>query len=522
MQGIRVARPRAVKWPRLNLDWLTSHTQTIRFRLALWSVIILGLVLFVFSALVYTSRERAWQVETQSQLQAQSEKLALLYELNDPEAPQFRSRNIKADHEQLVQEQQHLVAQNEILLIVNDRGQIAQNLGNFTNGDSNQLAELARRAAQLSSQLPLDSQEGLFRANIGQQTYVFYALPVLSQSTNAGVLLLGREQDPSGQQQRLLLALLLATPATLLIALVCGYWLAGQAMRPVQTIARAVQEISATDLNRRLQLDSPDELGELAATFNRMLDRLQAAFDHQRRFTADASHELRTPLAIVNMEAQRALAQRRSPEEYEQALSIIQAETEHMTRLVNDLLTLARADAGQAVLRQERLDLSDLTLDVIERLAPLARENGIVLVAGELPELVICGDRLYLTQMLMNLVENAIKYTREIGSRVWIETGRDLNDYTSQGWIRIRDDGPGISAEHLAHLFDRFYKVDAARFWTEETQRGSFVDGRTTGGSGLGLSIAQWVAQAHGGRVNVESSRGEGSVFEVRLPLAEN
>ncbi len=176
-----------------------------------------------------------------------------------------------------------------------------------------------------------------------------------------------------------------------------------------------------------------------------------------------------------------------------------------MSRLVNNLLLLARADAGQAALQRERLDLGDVALDVIERLAPLARQNHLEVAAGDLPELTLCGDRVYLAQMLTNLIENAIKYTTGVGHRVWV----DIEDRAGWGCVRVSDDGPGISAEHLPHVFDRFYRADPARSYAEDTPDGS----------GLGLSIVQWVAAAHGGSVSVSSQIGHGAIFEVRLPL---
>ena len=199
-------------------------------------------------------------------------------------------------------------------------------------------------------------------------------------------------------------------------------------------------------------------------------------------------------------------------------MQVIHAENDFMTRLVNDLLTLARMDAGQAVLAKEPLDLSDVALEAVERLSPLASRQGVELNAGDLPEARIQGDRQYLIQMLTNLIENALKYTtRNQASglkRVIVETGVDQNgDF---GWVRVSDTGAGIPAEHLPHLFDRFYRVDEARA-RDETAKGE-MDSQPSG-SGLGLAIVQWIARLHGGNVEVQSKLNYGSTFTVTFPL---
>ena len=260
----------------------------------------------------------------------------------------------------------------------------------------------------------------------------------------------------------------------------------------------------------------------MADTFDQMLARLQAAFDRQRQFTADASHELRTPLTIVNLEASRALDGKRSRQEYQQALSLIQSENEFMSRLVSNLLTLSRMDAGQTALNMERLDLSDLALESVERLAPIAARKQVELSTGELPELTISGDRQFLTQMITNLVENAIKYTRGATKRVRVETGSTSVNDREVAWLQVVDNGPGIPPEHLPHVFDRFYRLDKARSRDSEDSEAETAEISTTAGSGLGLSIAQWIAHANGGEITVKSEVGKGSTFEVRLPLLEN
>jgi signal transduction histidine kinase len=303
----------------------------------------------------------------------------------------------------------------------------------------------------------------------------------------------------------------------LLVAAIGGYWLAGKALRPVKMITRTANEINATDLRRRLHLQRRDEFGELAATFDQMLARLEAAFKRQAQFTADASHELRTPLTIIDLEINRALTQLEQPAEYRQVLEQIQAENEQMAAIVSSLLLLARADTGQMTLDMQEVDLSDIALACVERLLPLAHRSQITLASGDLPELLVRGDPQYLGQMLTNLIENGIKYSSGIGKRVFVELACEQE---RRGVVRVQDDGPGISDEYLPYLFERFYRVDKARSHRQKRPaQGSIPSNEEPGGSGLGLSIVQWIVQAHGGEIRVESKIGAGSLFEVRLPL---
>ncbi|MGI9057938.1 MAG: sensor histidine kinase [Ktedonobacteraceae bacterium] len=198
-------------------------------------------------------------------------------------------------------------------------------------------------------------------------------------------------------------------------------------------------------------------------------------------------------------------------------LEQIQAENEQMIGIVNSLLLLARADTGRIELHQEEVDLSDIALGAVERLLSVAQQSQITLSTGDLPELLVVGDPQYLNRIVMNLVENGIKYTRGIGTRVHVELACEQGRW---GVIRVRDDGPGIAEEHLPYLFERFYRVDKARTHGQEEQLCALTDEERPGGTGLGLSIVQWIVQAHGGEVRVESKIGIGSTFEVRLPLS--
>ncbi|HET8628792.1 MAG TPA: ATP-binding protein [Thermomicrobiales bacterium] len=514
---------------------------SIRWRLTLWYVAILAAVLAVFGGIVYASQAQSLRAQQDDALRRQAQGLAAAY---DPRTNQFAlaagpqdqlgspaakappasaatptltaaevaklealkragSLATPAPAEKQAPAPPPSLDAADVVLLVGPDGEILQWLGPIDGADvkkilGTQVLDGAPRAG-----------DTFFSTALSGQPYQFYTTRVLFKGAEFGTLVLGRPDLQGGQLRRLLFALLVAAPATLLVAAGGGYWLAARAMRPVRAITGAAREIGATDLGRRLNLPNRDELGELAATFDQMLDRLDAAFRRQRQFTSDASHELRTPLTIVQLEVERALAGPLPPAEQARALATIQAENAYMARLVDDLLTLARADAGRATLRREPLDLADLALGVVERLAPLARERGLRLDVAAPPEILVRGDRLYLERLLVNVVENAIKYTAGHGAWVRVAAGICGAGPAARGWVRVTDDGPGIPTEHLPHLGERFYRVDQARA----------RDAGGPGGSGLGLAIARWVAAAHGGDLRITSDTGRGATCELHLPL---
>jgi two-component system OmpR family sensor kinase len=286
--------------------------------------------------------------------------------------------------------------------------------------------------------------------------------------------------------------------AAIVASAVVGRLLAGRALEPIDTITQTAFAISrADDLDKRIpQVGPQDEVGRLARTFNIMLDRLEGLFRGQQRFIADISHELRTPLTTIrgNLDLMRRMGS------FDQAsLDAMQAETERMTRMVGDLLLLAQADAGQPI-RRERVELDTLMLEVFRQMRPLA--ENIELSIGEEDQASVLGDADRLKQLLINLVDNAIKYTPNSG-RVTL----GLRRVESQAVLTVADTGIGIPEQDLPHIFERFYRVGKAR-------------SRAAGGSGLGLSIVQWIVQAHNGKISVTSQPGQGTTFTVWLPLA--
>lgn len=476
---------------------------SIRFRLALWFVFILAVLLIVFSSLLFYMQIQELRAETLIRLESKLENIEKA----------FGTDTVNPQGFPIITNDDDTSFQNkDVFALYYPDGSLQKIWGPFTEIISLDFS----RISSGDERDPLIELLTLSGAN-GQIQYIFKIVPLYSGEALTGYLALGTPLDPRGQLERLLVTLVILIGSTLLISFAGGFWLADRAMRPVKTIAAKARSISETDLSQRFNLPKKDEIGQLAETFDSMLARLESAFARQRQFTADASHELRTPLTIVNLETTRALSVPRPAKEYQRALQIIQSENELMSHLVNDMLTLARMDAHHEVLHREPLDLSDLALDVVERLIPLAARQEIKLETGELPEVLILGDRQSLTQMLTNLVENAIKYTAQNGPdqmrRVLVETGTHLT--RTLGWVRVTDTGPGIPGEHLDHLFDRFYRVDASRARSEDISD----DESSPAGSGLGLAIVEGIAQLHSGSIEVNSEPEKGTIFEIVFPL---
>ncbi|MCW3004350.1 MAG: hypothetical protein JWQ20_3648 [Conexibacter sp.] len=301
---------------------------------------------------------------------------------------------------------------------------------------------------------------------------------------------------------RLLVLLLLAGPAALIATAGGGWWLARRALRPIDRLTTAAGAIGVRRLDDRLaDPGTGDEVGHLAATLNTMLDRIRDGVQEQRRLVADTSHELRTPLAAMRAELEVSLRADPLDGAARVVLESMRDEVVRMSRTVDDLLTLAGADEGRLALAAGPVDLADVVVSVVSAMEPLAAARGIELCVDALPAPAV-GDAHRLQQAIGNLVDNAIKYSPR-GATVTIASSVQRADAI----VRVADEGPGIRPELAGHVFDRFFRIDASR-------------ARSTGGSGIGLSIVRELAEAHGGRAWVEPREGGGSVFGVSLPAA--
>jgi two-component system OmpR family sensor kinase len=349
--------------------------------------------------------------------------------------------------------------------------------------------------------VPLAPGERRFTDNLIRGSHLrVITVPIWIEGRYLGLLEVGTPLTVLDRAMSILFFVLAAGGATaLVLSVLIGNWIALGALRPLETItSTAVQITHADDLSRRIPLEVPpgSEVGALIQAFNETLERLEKLFSAQSRFLADVSHELRTPLTSIrgNIDLIRKMGADA------ESLNAIQSEVDRMIRLVGDLLVLSRAEAGNLPLAQSPIEMDTLLVEVLEQ-AHILAQGKVEVVIGNLEQAVYPGDRDRLKQLLLNLVANAVQYT-QAGGRVVLSL-RQVEDCLH---ITVSDNGPGIPAADLPHIFDRFYRVDKSR------SRGG------PGGSGLGLSIAQWIAHSHGGRIEVASEPGKGTTFSVWLP----
>lgn len=309
------------------------------------------------------------------------------------------------------------------------------------------------------------------------------------------------EQAVRQSLRSLKMILTLGIPATLLLAVAGGYFLAGRALSPIGVMAAKAREITAERLSQRLPVENPnDEFGQLAMVFNETFLRLEDSFERLRRFTADASHELRTPLTAIRSVGEVGMREGGDAAPCREVIGSMLEEADRLTRLVDGLLTLSRADSGAVHFNRERFDLSALAAEVGDCLHVLAEEKEQSLVVSAPARVFVEADPTILRQALINLLDNAIKYTPEAG-KIEVAVGRTAG---GEPFVSVRDNGPGIPTEHREMVYERFYRVGRGR-------------SREVGGAGLGLSIALWAVEANQGQLELESEPGGGCVFRVVL-----
>jgi heavy metal sensor kinase len=451
---------------------------SIRWRLTLWNTLALAVVLLGFAALVYGLLARALYGQLDRKLVAGLEELE-------------RDERTRTDREERLRHWIYELKEHEDLFVVvySPGGEVLQRTEELASASIPAAPPVApgeRRSRSLD--VPIVGRQRVLegKVRLGDE--------------ECAVVLMAPLEEVDAELGRLLTALLVAVPAALVGCGGVGYLLARKAVAPVDQLRRLTREITADRLDRRLPVSTPgDEIGRLAQTINEMIGRLERSFAETRRFTADASHELRTPLAAIRTEAEVGLSRALGEADCQHLLGSILEECDRLTRLIEQLLALAREDAGVARAAHEPVDLTALVQNVAETMRPLAESKGVALTTETDGRAEVRGDGARLRQVFYNVLDNAIKYTPP-GGAVTVRSERAGRDAV----VTIRDTGPGIPPEHLPRVFDRFYRVDKAR-------------SREEGGTGLGLSIAQSIVTAYGGRIELASTPGQGTTCTVTL-----
>ncbi len=466
------------------------NTRSIRFRLTVWYAALLAGLLLVFGATSYFGLAGYLEWSLKDSLENQAQQIAVSHladvgltgedyvieEIKEHYAPEINSRFVRVTR-----------GDGSVLYvsgIPEDQSFDPTGLGASTlDGDEPHTREV---------HLPDDKGDLLL-----------YTMPFTARDGSRYTIETGAPFDAIESVLRgLLFTLALGMPVMIVLSIAGGYFVMRRALEPVNALTRSAERITSSNLGERLPVvNTGDELERLSIAQNNMVGRLDAAFTHIRRFSADASHELRTPLTVLRGELEELAQQSKLPEDSRERIGSALEETERLSRIVESLLVISRLDAGEARMEKKRFDFAELTAATVEQMRLLAEDKGISLVSDVEGSVEVEGDSARLKQVVVNLLDNAIKYTPPDGK---VETKVRRNG--GFAILEVKDTGIGIPAEALPHVFERFYRVDKAR-------------SRAVGGTGLGLAIVRSICAAHGGDVTVESQEGRGSLFQVKLPI---
>ncbi|HEX4203887.1 MAG TPA: HAMP domain-containing sensor histidine kinase [Ktedonobacteraceae bacterium] len=478
--------------------WTHPRTPGIRIQLALWYLLVFAVLVLCAGLLLYTQVQRSLESSMDSALVLRAQTLS------NGISVEGGTINISAETSGIGGYSGEQTGSHEdvnfgtLTSLLDAHGRPVRMTSAFHS--------LIIPAVSVTQPLHGSPWRGTVTTATGQRVRL-YSMPLTTQDHTFAILQVGESLT---QQQDALHSLLLEMcvigPLILLLGAAGSYWLAARAFVPIDRVTRAARQIEVNDLHQRVPLPKAhDEVYRLAVTFNTMIERLEAAFQHQRRFVADASHELRTPVTAIHNLAEMALLEGGNLDACTTALHDITGETERLGHLISGLLALARADEGKTILEQEVVHLEQLVGAVVAYAQPLATECAVTMQLSVSQPVVVIGDESRLIQVVMNLLENALHYTNR-GGKVTITL--TTNEHVAH--LIISDTGIGIADDHLPHIFERFYRVDPARGRTEDNR------------NGLGLSIVEWIVRAHDGQMKVESAVGQGSTFHVFLPLPDD
>lgn len=458
----------------------------IRWRLTLWYGGILALILVVFSIGVYTYFRNSLQTSIDTKIKSMGDVIS-------SSMTEYHGGNILSNFENYLENVLGRKPKGKFIQILDRSGKIGAKMNDVdTQPFPTRLVSIERALAGEVVYETLETVTPRLR---------LVTIPILENKKVTSIVQVGTSlEDYDETMRRLLIIMIISIPSSICLTLIVGYIMAKKALKPVDQIRKTAVKISSRNLDERIQIGPRrDELTRLGKTFNDMIERLQNAFQRVNQFSSDVSHELKTPLTILKGETEVALRKDRDREDYKKLLSSHLEEIDRMTKIVDDLMLLSKADAKDVRLNLEEVQLKDLIVDICMDMQYLAAKKGIDLQMLEIEDTKINGDELKLRRMLMNIVENGIKYTPS-GGKV------EVASFAKNGsvFIEIKDSGHGIPEDEIHFVFDRFYRGDKSR--------------KRESGSGLGLSISKWIAEAHQGTIEVESVLNQGALFRIQLP----
>ena len=480
------------------MSWWRSHS--LRISLTLWNVAAMILVLAVYAGGVYSFVSRSASNSLDAEIRYDYQwAAAMADQLPDGSLKWFQEESNFGDNTPWLQVWcgdatgcGPKATQGEVIF-------------RTVKADRDPIPETKELVGQADNQIvSIPSEPTTYRVLTTPTTLKFFDSVGRPVNSRHVIIQVARSELPMRREMRgLLFILLFWLPIAVLTAGIFGYTLARRALAPIEKMAERAQSITADRLHDRLPIGNPnDELGRLASVFNDTLGRLESSFEQMRRFTADVSHELRTPLTAIRSVGEVGLRERRDDKAYRGIIGSMLEEVDRLASLVDRLLRWSRAETGQTKLAQEVIDLRGLADDVAGYLGVLAEEKQQSLTVAQVGKPWGLGDRQVLRQALIDLVDNAIKYTPEGGA---IEVR--VSESTGNVSIEVIDSGPGVAPELRTRIFDRY-------------GRGESAGPDAVGGAGLGLSISKWAVEAHGGHLTLEASNGVGSTFRIALPRA--
>ena len=461
---------------------------SIRSKLTAWYVLLLGIILVLFSILLFFFLSKRLNESVDSSLTLSARIVARSTQISNSRTP-FPGLDLFFD-------QFMGFGRDKSYKIYDGSGNIGSLSKNF-DGSQFPLSEIAYSAA--------------LKGGTSYETFIIsdnhpirvITMPVIRNGKLANLVQVGTSKKVVVDTlKNLAIILWTAVPAVLLLTALIGRFIARRALKPVAKITQTAKDIgSGANLSQRIPVpEVKDEIGELALTFNSMMDRLESSFSQMRQFSSDASHELRTPLTVLKGQSELTLGKERKPKEYQEVISSNLEEIQYMSKVLEDLFMLSKSDENQIALDYESVDLKLLIEEICRHAQIIASEKNIKIITAYIERIQVYGDPVRLRQMIWNVIVNGIKYTQPDG-----EVTISLQEKKDIALITIQDNGIGISNSDLPLIFNRFYRVDKAR-------------SREEGGTGLGLSICKFIVDAHKGSIDIESTLGEGTKFKIKLP----